>query len=74
MKETIKIDSKHRVVIQKQWAKNGHGYFILLEEKFLWFWIVMQVINDGWERIYGYSSIEKAREEAERIKTKFLTN
>ena len=70
--ENITIDKKHRIVIHKEFRRNGWGYFVILQRKvFLFGWINERVINDMWVLVNGYSSFEEALEVANKTKNLF---
>jgi hypothetical protein len=48
------------------------GVGVIMRQKIaLIFWITNTVVTDGWDMAYGYFSLDRATEKAEKIKTEF---
>lgn len=72
MKETIKIDSKHRIVLRKILFKGSYAWAGSLEKKYLLLgWQKVQDLGDAWDFIYGMSHF-KIVKEAEKVKLNIL--
>lgn len=67
----IQLDKKHRFIIKRILAHNGYGWFVILQEKFLFMWISVKIINDMWDRVNGFYSEKRAIEEAEKVKKNY---